>query len=59
MNTNLPPQPKTDLSTTLESQPTQASLPVWRAPAIIRIEIKRTMYVTGSIVDGYTGSLEG
>ena len=33
--------------------------PEWRAPQITRIDIKRTLFMAGSAIDGESGSIFG
>ena len=43
---------------TPETQTTaETSLPVWKAPTIVKIELRRTLEAAGSNTDGLGGSL--
>ena len=45
---------------TPETQPTaEISLPVWKTPMIVKIELRRTLGDTGSNLDGFNGSVTG
>jgi len=35
----------------------ETSLPVWKAPEIVKIELRRTLSLSGSLTDGTNGSL--
>jgi len=41
---------------TKENEP-QEQLPTWKKPVIMHIELKRTMFFTGSALDCATGSV--
>jgi len=45
---------------TPETQPAvETSLPVWKAPAIATIELRRTLFTTGSVSDTADSTLNG